>query len=161
MMKRLAIMAVLLISIGIMGCGGSATSQETENLKKELEALKKSEGDEKLAKEKQELANQQDALSKEKQKLESEKKKAEAKKKEVQPVKNGVVFAPGETVYIRISKGLLNLRSRPDETSSILASGGNSEEVEIIEYDKTWCKVRFKGKEGYMATTFLYAAPTN
>jgi cell division protein FtsB len=148
-------------TIGLTGCGQSGTSQETEDLKKELEDLKKQKEDEKLVEEKQDLAKQQEDLETEKQKLESEKKKAQAKKKGVQPVKNGEVYEPGQTVYIRISKGSLNLRSRPDNSSSVLATGGNSDEVEMIEYDKTWCKVRFNGKVGFMATTFLYFAQTN
>ena len=105
--------------------------------------------DEKLAKQKEDLAKQQDDLKKEQQKL------ANDKKNSAQPVKNGPVFVQGELVNINIKSSFLKLRSAASETSEVLAEGFNGDEVEIVSYDKTWCKVIFKGKEGFMATKFL------
>ncbi len=157
--KSLVIVLIFVVCLGAAfastGCNQNSSSQETEKLKKELEDLKKKSEDEKLDKQKEELAKKEEDLKKEKEKLEGDKKKAEATKNTVQPVKNGVVFAPGQIVIVKISNGYLRMRSRPSETSDVIASAGNDDEVEMVEYDRTWCKVRFLGKEGFMATRFL------
>lgn len=139
----------LCFAVGMTGCSGSSASQETEKLKKELDDMKKQAEDEKLAKQKDDLAKQQDDLKKEQKKL------ADDKKNSAQPVKAGPVFVQGELVNISIKSSFLKLRSAPNETSEVLAEGLNGDEVEIVSYDRTWCKVLFKGKEGYMATRFL------
>ncbi len=146
-------MLIFVISLGmtagLAGCIGSSSSQETEKLKKELEDMKKKAEDEKLAKQKEDLAKQQEDLKKEQQKLATEKKNS------VQPVKNAQSFVAGEVAVINIKGSFLKLRASASETSEVLAEGLNFEEVEIVAYDKTWCKVIFKGIEGFMATKFL------
>ncbi len=146
----LIFVSILAMTLGLVGCGGStSSSQETEKLKKEIEDLKKKTEDEKLAKQKEDLTKQQEDLKKEQKKL------ADDKKNSAQPVKAGPVFVQGELVNISIKSSFLKLRAAPNETSEVLAEGLNGDEVEIVFYDKTWCKVLFKGKEGFMATRFL------
>ncbi len=70
---------ILAMTLGLAGCGGSSSSQETEKLKKDIEDLKKQTEDEKLAKLKEDLTNQQATLSKEKEKLENQKKIASSR----------------------------------------------------------------------------------
>ena len=140
---------ILAMTLGLTGCSGSSSSQETEKLKKELDDLKKQAEDEKLAKQKEDLTKQQADLKKEQQKL------ANDKKNSAQPVKAGPTFVQGEIVNISIKSSFLKLRTAANETSEVLAEGLDGDEVEIVTYDKTWCKVLFKGKEGYMATRFL------
>ncbi len=155
-MKKMSLMItvifVLMLAMiaGLTGCGGNtSSSQETDKLKKEIEDLKKKTEDEKLAKQKEDLTKQQEDLKKEQQKL------ATDKKNRAQPVKAGPVFVQGELVNISIKSSFLKLRAAANETSEVLAEGFNGDEVEIVAYDKTWCKVLFKGKEGFMATKFL------
>ena len=140
---------MLAMTLGLAGCGGSSSSQETEKLKKEIEDLKKQTEDEKLAKQKEDLTKQQEDLKKEQKKL------ADDKKNSAQPVKAGPVFVQGELVNISIKSSFLKLHAAANETSEVLAEAFNGDEVEIVFYDKTWCKVLFKGKEGFMATRLL------
>lgn len=149
LMILLFLVVALGMTSGMTGCSGSSSSQETEKLKKELDDLKKKAEDEKLAKQKEDLTKQQEDLKKEQQKL------ANDKKNSAQPVKNGPTFVSGEVVVINIKGSFLKLRAAANETSAVLAEGLNGEEVEVVDYDRTWCRVIFKGQEGFMATKFL------
>lgn len=146
--------AISIITIvGTTGCGQRASSQETENLKKEVEALKRDKDAEKANKEKSALADQQDALLKETQKIEEEKKRLAANKQNAAETANAV------SMYINSPDGVLYLRSKPSETGDILATGKNDEWADVLQQGKTWSKVRFQGKIGYMGAKYLITPP--
>ena len=141
--RIVALFLIILVGMtfGIVGCGQKAPVQKTDITREGTDPTK----------EKEELVNKRDALSKESQRLESEQKKAEIKKNE----KATIDSVEYERMFISSPDGTLNLRSGQSGASDILAVGKNGEWVEVIKEGKTWSKVRFNGKTGYMGTKFL------
>ncbi len=50
---------------------------------------------------------------------------------------------------------VVNLRSEPSLTASVIAKVAAGDEVDILEYGKEWTKVSYDGKEGYISTIYL------
>ncbi len=50
---------------------------------------------------------------------------------------------------------VVNLRSEPALTASVIAKLNSGDEVKILEYGEEWTKVEFEGKEGYISTAYL------
>lgn len=49
----------------------------------------------------------------------------------------------------------VNLRKRPSKLGALVERIKVGEQVEVMEYGDTWCKVRWRNKTGYMMTEFL------
>ncbi len=50
---------------------------------------------------------------------------------------------------------VVNLRSEPSLTASVITKLNAGDEVDIVEYGKEWTKVSYNGKEGYISTIYL------
>jgi uncharacterized protein YgiM (DUF1202 family) len=56
----------------------------------------------------------------------------------------------------QVTASTLNFRSQPSTDSSIIGWAGEGETVLVLDdLDNGWCKVRYKGNEGYMASKYL------
>lgn len=50
---------------------------------------------------------------------------------------------------------VVNLRSEPALTASVIGKLNAGDEVTVLEYDKEWTKVKYNGTEGYVSTIYL------
>lgn len=50
---------------------------------------------------------------------------------------------------------IVNLRSEPALTASVIGKLQTGDEVQILEYGKEWTKVSYNGTEGYVSTIYL------
>lgn len=50
---------------------------------------------------------------------------------------------------------VVNLRSEPSLTASVITKVAAGDEVDILEYGKEWTKVSYDGKDGYISTIYL------
>lgn len=64
--------------------------------------------------------------------------------------------AGGYTAYVVSANGkTVVLRSGPSKQYEVLASYQVGQQVTVLDYGSTWCRVRVNGLEGYMMTEFL------
>ena len=64
--------------------------------------------------------------------------------------------ATGTTAYVTSANGLsVNMRSGPSKMYGAIASYAVGTKVSVLEWGKTWSKIRVNGVTGYMMTEFL------
>ncbi len=64
--------------------------------------------------------------------------------------------AGGYTAYVVSANGkTVVLRSGPSKQNEVLASYNVGQQVTVLSYGSTWCRIRVNGLEGYMMTEFL------
>lgn len=69
----------------------------------------------------------------------------------------GAAFA--EPAWVKTQKGSLNVRRKANSKSDIVIKVPNGSEVELLEKNGDWCRIEYKGKTGYVKTSFLSSEP--
>lgn len=63
--------------------------------------------------------------------------------------------ALAEQAWVQTEKGLLNARRKANSKSDIAFKVPNGSEVELLEEKDGWSRIEYKGKKGYVKTSFL------
>ncbi len=77
----------------------------------------------------------------------------EEPKKEEEPA--SVVLQAGGHARIVTEGGTLNLRSKADGRSAVVAQASNGARVEVVEATPEWSSIRYQSKKGYVRTQYL------
>lgn len=70
-----------------------------------------------------------------------------------------VVSAMAENNYKVTSSSRLNVRKAPSTSGQILGTFESGQQIEVINIDKGWAKVKFNGKTGYVSAKYITALP--
>lgn len=63
--------------------------------------------------------------------------------------------ALAEPAWVKTEKGALNARRKANSKSDIVVKIPNGSEVELLENEGEWSQIEYKGKKGYVKTSFL------
>ncbi len=70
-----------------------------------------------------------------------------------------VVTAMAENNYKVTSSSRLNVRKSPSSTGQILGTFESGQQIEVLNIDKGWAKVKFNGKTGYVSAKYITELP--
>ncbi len=70
-----------------------------------------------------------------------------------------VVSAMAENNYKVTSSSRLNVRKAPSTSGQILGTFESSQQIEVLDIDNGWAKVKFNGKTGYVSAKYITALP--
>ena len=70
-----------------------------------------------------------------------------------------VVSAMAENNYKVTSSSRLNVRKSPSTTGQILGTFESGQQIEVLNIDKGWAKVKFNGKTGYVSAKYIAELP--
>ncbi len=70
-----------------------------------------------------------------------------------------VVSAMAENNYKVTSSSRLNVRKAPSTSGQILGTFESGQQIEVLDIDNGWAKVKFNGKTGYVSTKYITELP--
>lgn len=70
-----------------------------------------------------------------------------------------VVSALAENNYKVTSSSRLNVRKSPSTAGQILGTFESGQQIEVLNIDKGWAKVKFNGKTGYVSAKYITELP--
>lgn len=70
-----------------------------------------------------------------------------------------VVSAMAENNYKVTSSSRLNVRKSPSTTGQILGTFESGQQIEVLNIDKGWAKVKFNGRTGYVSVKYITELP--
>lgn len=70
-----------------------------------------------------------------------------------------VVSAMAENNYKVTSSSRLNVRKSPSTTGQILGTFESGQQIEVLNIDKGWAKVKFNGRTGYVSAKYITELP--
>ena len=70
-----------------------------------------------------------------------------------------VVSALADNNYKVTSSSRLNVRKSPSTTGQILGTFESGQQIEVLNIDKGWAKVKYKGKTGYVSAKYITELP--